>query len=139
MVYMRSEKSICAPHCVSDAFPTWPLKRFQCSSDDAGPLTSFQGRSSSASSLRASLLQAIDDAMSLALCPQVVSQAPQHFRSSENCFASQSICSFIFLHSGMSRTVHLQEVPKVDVESEAHSSLGFPFHFSLFVANSWNL
>jgi len=41
-------------------------------------------RSSSASSFRASLLQAIDGGvMSLAaLCPQVVSQAPQHFRSS---------------------------------------------------------
>ena len=34
-------------------------------------------------SFLAYLLQAIDGAMSLALCPQVVSQAPQHFRSSE--------------------------------------------------------
>ena len=51
------------------------------------------------------LLQAIDGVMSLALCPQVVSGAPQHFRSSEKqttcegCFASQSICSVVFLHS----------------------------------------
>ena len=74
---------------------------------DDGPLSSFQGRSSSASSVHASLLQAIDDVMSLALCLPVVSQAPQHFRSSEKqatcegCFARQSICSVISLHSGM--------------------------------------
>ena len=43
--------------------------------------------------------------MSLALCPQVVSQTPQHFRSSEmqttcdGCFFPQSICSVISLHS----------------------------------------
>ena len=37
----------------------------------------------STSSFHASLLQAIDGAMSLALCPQVVSQAPQHFSSSQ--------------------------------------------------------
>ena len=42
------------------------------------------------------LLQAIRGVVSLALCPQVVSQAPQHFRSSEKqatcegCFARQS-------------------------------------------------
>ena len=46
--------------------------------------------------------------MSLALCPQVVSQASQHFRSSkkqatcEGCFARQSVCSVVSLHSGMS-------------------------------------
>ena len=51
---------------------------------DDDPLSSFQGRSSSGSSFHASLLQAIDGVMSLALCPQVVSQAPQHFRSSRS-------------------------------------------------------
>ena len=60
---------------------------------DDGPFSSSQGRSSSASFFHASLLQAIDSVMSLALCPQVVSQASQHFRSSEKqaacvgCFA----------------------------------------------------
>ena len=108
---------------------------------DNGPLSSFQGRSSSASSFHASLLQAIDVVMSLVLCPQVVSQASQHLRSSEKqatcegCFASQSICSVVSLHSGMSRAVHPQEFWKVDVDP----SLGFPFHFSLFVASSLNL
>ena len=43
----------------------------------------FERRYFSASSFHASLLQAIDGVMSLALCPQVVSQAPQYFRSFE--------------------------------------------------------
>ena len=79
---------------------------------DDGPLSSFQGRSSSASSFNASLLQVIDGVMSLALRPQVVSQAPQHFRSSEKqaicegCFALQSLCSVDSLHTGMSWAVH---------------------------------
>ena len=66
---------------------------------DDVPFSSFQGRSSSASSFNASLVQAISGVMSLALCPQVVSQASQHFRSSEKqatyegCFSRQSICS----------------------------------------------
>ena len=50
---------------------------------DDGPVFSPPGRSSSAFSFHASLLQAIDGAISLALCSQVVSRAPQHFRSSE--------------------------------------------------------
>ena len=89
---------------------------------DDGPLSSFQGRSSSASSFHASLLQAIGGVMCLTLCPQVVSQASQHFRSSEkqatceSCFARQSVCSVVSLHSGMSRAVHPQEFPKVDVD-----------------------
>ena len=78
-------------------------------------------------SFHVALLQAIGDVMSLALCPQVMSQAPQHFRSSEKqascegCFARQSICSVISfhsLHSGMSRAVHLQKfsrwMPTID-------------------------
>ena len=111
-----------------------------------GPLSSFQGRSPSASSFNASVFQAIDGVMSLALYPQVVSQASQHFISSEKqatcdgCFARQSVCSVISLHSGMFRAVHPQEFSKVDVSRlSTHSSLGFPFHFSLFVASSLNL
>ena len=54
--------------------------------------------------------------MSLALCPQVVSQAPQHFRSlkteavCDGCFARQSICSVISLHAGTSKAVSPQEL-----------------------------
>ena len=43
----------------------------------------FQGRLSSACSFHASLLHSIYDVMPLALCPQVVSQALQHFGPSE--------------------------------------------------------
>ena len=140
VVPMRSEKSICVPPRLSEVSPTLPLKRFQCSSvrlTDDGPLSSFEGRSSSASSFHASLLQAISGVMSLALCPQVVSQASQHFRSfekqviCEGCFACLSICSVISLHSSMSRAVHPQEFLKVDVDHRhipvwaSHST----FHF----------
>ena len=52
-------------------------------------------RSSNASSSHASLLQAIDGVMSLALCPQVVSQASQHFRSYEKQAAVHSMCAFL--------------------------------------------
>ena len=44
-------------------------------------VSSFEGRSSSASSFHASLLQAIDGVLSLALWPQVVSQAQQRWIS----------------------------------------------------------
>ena len=60
---------------------------------DNGPFLSIQGRSPNTSSFHASLLQVIDGMTSLALCLQVVSQAPQHFRFSEvqttydGCFA----------------------------------------------------
>ena len=91
---------------------------------DDGPVSSFQGRSSraSASSFHASLLQAINGVMSLALCPKVVSQASRHLGSSkkqatcEDCFACLSTCLVVSLHSGMFWAVHLQEVLKVNVD-----------------------
>ena len=104
MLSMRLENPVCAPSCLSEVSPTLPLKRFQCS-------------------FNASLLQAIDGVMSLALCPQVMPQVSQHFRSSEKqatcdgCFARQSICSVVSLHSGMSRAERPQEFSKVDVDS----------------------
>ena len=45
--------------------------------------SNFMSRLSSAFSFHASILQVIDVVMSLALCLHVVSQAPQHFRSSK--------------------------------------------------------
>ena len=75
---------------------------------DNGPLSSFQEGFLSASSFRDSLLQVINGAMFLALSPRVMSQAPQHFRSSkmqaiyDGYFPNQSICLVISLHSGMS-------------------------------------
>ena len=70
---------------------------------DDGPLSSFRGRLSSASSFHVSFLQTIDGVMSLALGPQVKSQVLQHFKSSETkttcegCFpVSLSARSFPF-------------------------------------------
>ena len=70
--------------------------------NDDGPLSSFQRISSSVSFFHASLLQAVDGVMSLALCPQVVSQAPQQeFFETQTvrncCFAHQYICLVISL------------------------------------------
>ena len=68
------------------------------------------------------LLQAVDGVMSLALCLQAVSQAPQHFISSntqcicEGCSANQSICSVSFFHCNTSKAVHRQKFSKVDVD-----------------------
>ena len=117
--YLCARKSPYALHPVSRKFPQSCLwNGFNVRLTDDGPLSSFQGRSSSASSFNVSLLQAIDGVMSLALCRQVVSQAPPHFRSSEKqatCFARQSIGSVISLHSGISRAVYPQEFSKVPV------------------------
>ena len=81
MVSMRSEKPICAPPRLSEVSPTLALKGFH-------PM--FVGLTMALSrpfkddrSSNASSFQAIGDVTSLALCLQVVSQAPQHFRSSE--------------------------------------------------------
>ena len=81
--FMLSENSAC--------FPPHLLQFSQCwtgngSSPDVvqlttDPVSPFQRRSSSASSFHAFLLQVISDVMSLALCLQAMSKAPQHFRS----------------------------------------------------------
>ena len=100
--YLCAQKSPYALQPVSQKFSQCCLSN--CSSVcliDNGLLSSFQKRLSGASSFKASLLQAINGVMSLALCPQVVFHASQHLRSSqkqatcEGCFACQSICSVI--------------------------------------------
>ena len=59
--------------------------------------------------------------MPLALCLQIVSQAPQHYIYSkteatcDGCFTCQSICLVISLYSSMSRAILPQEFSKVDV------------------------
>ena len=83
MVSMRSEKPITTLTTITPRLSEvsqrclWNVPAFVWFSDD-GPLSSFQGGSSSVSSFHASLLQAIDGVMSLGLCPLVVSQAFQH-------------------------------------------------------------
>ena len=68
------------PHTRSTLSQKFPERRLRNGSNvrliDDGSLSPFQGRLTSSSSFHASLLQAIDGVMSLALCPQVVSQAP---------------------------------------------------------------
>ena len=63
---------------------------------DVGPFSSFQGRLSSTSFFHASLLQAIDGVMSLALCLQVMSEVLQHFRSSKVSRSSRHYCTITF-------------------------------------------
>ena len=94
MVSMRSQQTMCAPPGgLSKVSPASPLKRFQSSSDWRCPSLVLSRKIIYAPSFHASLLLAIDGVMSLALCPRVVSQVPQHFRSSEtqtsrdSCFA----------------------------------------------------
>ena len=75
------------------SFPNTANGSNVCLTDD-GPLSSFQGRSSSDSSF----LQVIDGVMSLALCPQVVSEASQHFRSSEKNKENDIHWNIVFHH-----------------------------------------
>ena len=109
-----------ALHPVSQTFSQHCLwSSFNVRLTDDGPFSSFQGRSSSASSFHASLFQMIGGVMSLALAGSLF--LLNTFRSSEtqsscgSCFSRQSICSVISLHSGMSKAVHPQEFLKVDV------------------------
>ena len=73
--YLRARKSPFAFHHMSQNFPDWCClgNSSNVRLIDEIPFSSFQRRSSSASSFHASLLQAIDGVISLALCPQVVS------------------------------------------------------------------
>ena len=108
--YLRSQKSPYTLHPTTQKCPQchiWSICSVRLI--DNGPISLFQERSPSASSFHTSLLQAVDGMMSLPLSTQVVSQAPQHLRSStkqatcESCFTHQSTCSVISIHSGRSR------------------------------------
>ena len=138
-------KSTYALHPISQKFPQ---QTFETVSNvrliDDGPLSSFQGRSSSASSFHVPLLQPIDGVMFLALCQQVVSQASQHFRSSENLYGLLCLPIYLLghsLHSGMSRAAYPQKVSKVGVDRRhipvwaSHSTV----HFFFFLASSLHL
>ena len=79
---MRSVKPICAPPRLSEVSTTLPLKQFQCSSDWRWP-SLVLSRKIVKRFLCLCRSPGDDSVMSLALCPQVVSQAPQNLRSSE--------------------------------------------------------
>ena len=81
-------------------------------------------------------LSSLEGRQSSALCPHVVSQAAQHFRSTERqatcdgCFSCYSICSVISLHSGMSTASGQKStVFEGGCWPSMHASLGFQFHF----------
>ena len=92
--YLCTWKCSYALHPVSQKFPQNDTFETVYLTDD-GTLLYFQGRPSSTSSFRTSLLQAIDDVMSLALCRHAESQTPQHFQSSK----AQVICNGCFIYS----------------------------------------
>ena len=104
---------------------------------DDGPFSSFQGRSLSASSLHAYLPQTVDGVTSLALCLRVVSQGPQHFRSSDAIhlwwllFSRQ--CTYLLGHCQCLR--HVQGSTSTVVfesgcQTLTHAGLGFPFRWA---------
>ena len=109
---------------------------------DVVPFSSLQGRSLSASSFYASLLQAIVGVVFLTFCPQVASRAPQHSdiprrRSPGDVALPASLSAQSFpLHSGMFRTVYPQEFWKMDVGHCYTPVSAFPFQFSPFVSSS---
>ena len=111
---------------------------------DDGPLSYFQGRLLSASTFHTSLYKAITGVMCLALWLHVMSQAPQHFRSSETkplvmialptslsagSFPFSLACPRQYTHRSFQRWML----------TRTHSSLDLLFHFSIFVATSLNL
>ena len=104
--YLCTQKSPYVLHTTSQKSPQHRLWNSSsvCLIYD-NPLSSPRERSSSTSSFHTSLFQVISGVMSLALCLQLGSQAPQHFRSSEmqatydGCFSHQSVCSVIYFPS----------------------------------------
>ena len=125
VVSMCSEKPVCThkfpQHCLWNSANV-PLI-------ENGPISSFQGRSSNASSFHTSLLH-ITAVMSLALRQQVVSQAPQHFKSSET-----QAWSFPFTLACPNQYIH-RSFRKWMSTSDMFQS-GFPI--PLFTLNSVNL
>ena len=92
--YPCARESPHALHPVTLEFPPWCLwNNSNVSLIDDGPFSSSQGRSLTSSSFDVSLLRAIYGVMSLALCPQVVSQAPQRLKSSETKAACAGCCA----------------------------------------------
>ena len=93
------------------------------------------------------LLQVIDGVTSLTLCPQVVSQAPEHFSSFEKKKKGHLwglLCSPVYLLGHFPSLRYVQGSTRIAVfeggcRPSTYSCLGFPFHFSLFVASSFNM
>ena len=127
------------------SFPSIVFKMFSdwwCPSLTQLTFSPFQRRPSSTSSFHTSLLQAIESVTSLAVCPHVVTQTPQHFRSSktqancQGCFSCQAICLVISFHSDMFRAVHPQEFSEVDAEYDT-CQCGLPIPLVAGLLSMW--
>ena len=100
-------------------------------------VSSFPGRPATAAFLYASLLLALDRIVSLELRPQVLSQAPQHFGSSETQFKPLIMVALPASLSALSFPL-TPECPEQyrstggfegGCRTLSQASLGFPFHF----------
>ena len=116
---------------LSEVSPTWFSEQFQCCRCCCcccccywqGPLTSFQSTPFIAASFCASPLRGVHVVASLALCLQVMSQAPQHFRPSETQAAFNSWAAHgLFLRLQVLRD---SRPTYTDVEC-CHLALSFP-------------
>ena len=103
MVSMRSGKSICAPPRLSKVSPKLPLKQFQCSSDWRWPSLVLSRKFVYRFRFPRHSPPGDRKRDVLGFVPAGLSQAPQHFRSSDTqatwdgCFAaSLSARSFIY-------------------------------------------
>ena len=99
-----------APTCLTEVYQTLPLKRFiwltvALSQSHAHPFKEDHQV--------LPLSTPLSSRWSVVWCPQVVPQAPQHFRSSEmqatcdGCFAQQSLRSFSFILACPGQCIHL--------------------------------
>ena len=96
MVSVRSEKPICAlPPLLSDVSPKLPVKQFQCSCDWLCPFLVFWRKFVKRFLSPRLSPPDINGVMTLALYPQVVSQASQHFRSSETTCDGRFACAML--------------------------------------------
>ena len=129
MASTYSGKPICSQHRLG-RFPSVACEHVPQIrlTDDSMNLSSFQRRSPSASSFYVSLLQVIDGVMPLALCPRVVPQCPQHFRSSE----TEATCDGCFFSGPSTLPCPGQHTHKT-LQRLNKITLGFSFHFQLFI------
>ena len=145
VVSMRSEKPICAPLRLSEVFPKLPLKRFQGSSDWRWPSLDL-----SMKIVERVLFQRLSppgdqwcDVLGFVHAGSVSSFSTLHiFREARHLW--ELLCPPVYLFGRFPSLRHVQwNTPTGDFEGgcwpSTHSSLGFPFHFSLFVASSFNL
>ena len=142
---MRSEKPICAPPRLSEVSPTLPLKRFQCPSDWQWP-SLVLSRKIVLRFLFPRLSPPDDrwcDALGFVLACRVSSfSILQIFREASHLWGL--LCPPVYLLDHFPLLQHVQGSPPAgglegECRPSTHFSLGFPFHYSLFVATSWNL